>query len=56
MSERYENVHGHMRFHNVKRWLLDGATQEDARTIKAAVKSVPEHRLIRRLARALTKD
>jgi hypothetical protein len=49
-------MHDHMRVHHVKQWLLQGAMQEDAKTIHAAVKVMPGHRLIRRLARALTKD
>jgi len=56
MSERYENLLGHMQHHNVKQWLLDGAKAEDARTIAAAIEQMPEHRLIRRLARALSQD
>ena len=55
MSEEEENLRIHMEHHNVKQWLLDGAKAEDARTIMAAVQEIPEHRLIRRLARALAR-
>jgi hypothetical protein len=51
-----EELLSHMRHHRVKQWLLDGCEREDARTIMAAVEAIPERRLIRRLARALTKD
>ena len=54
-TEQERILHHHMRFHSVKEWLLDGAEREDARTIMKAVKRIPEHRLIRRLARALAK-
>jgi hypothetical protein len=52
----YENLLSHMRYHKVKQWLLDGCDDEDARTIGEAVRRIPEHRLIRRLARALAKE
>jgi hypothetical protein len=52
-ATRYDNLHGHMQYHKVKQWLLDGAEHEDAQTIKAAVQEMPERRLIRRLARIL---
>jgi hypothetical protein len=51
----YENLHSHMEYHKVKKWLLRGARWEDAKTIRSAIKDIPEHRLIRRLARALAK-
>ncbi len=55
--ETYENLHdNHMKYHNVKQWLLDGCDQEDARTIREAVKNIPERRLKRRLARALLRE
>lgn len=50
------NLHSHMRYHKIKQWLLRGCDREDANTIRKAVESIPEHRLIRRLARALSKD
>ena len=52
-ATRYDNLHGHMQYHKVKQWLLDGADREDAQTIKAAVQEIPERRLIRKLARIL---
>ena len=55
MTDEERNLHSHMRYHNIKQWLLDGCEREDANTIKEAVKRIPEHRLIRRLARALAK-
>jgi len=45
----------HMQFHRVKQWLLDGARREHAHTIGRAVRQMPEHRLIRRLARVLAR-
>jgi hypothetical protein len=51
-----ENLHGHMAHHKVKQWLLDGCEREDARTIREAVERILEHRLIRRLARALAAE
>jgi hypothetical protein len=56
MSEKeYENLHNHMKHHKVKEWLLRGCEREDANTIRMAVENIPEHRLIRRLARALIR-
>lgn len=51
-----QNLHSHMKYHSVKDWLLRGCRDEDANTIREAVERMPEHRLIRRLARALAKD
>jgi hypothetical protein len=53
--QKYENLIGHMEHHNIKEWLLRGADAEDARTIWAAINDIPERRLIRRLARALSR-
>lgn len=50
-----ENLHGHMKYHKVKQWLLDGAKREDANTIREAIERMPERRLIRRLARLLIR-
>jgi hypothetical protein len=50
-----ENLHEHMKRHNVKEWLLRGAVDEDARTIREAIERMPERRLIRRLARLLAR-
>jgi hypothetical protein len=46
----------HMQHYNVKQWLLDGAKREGTRTIMDAVQKIPEHRLVRRLARILAAD
>jgi hypothetical protein len=54
-KEKYATLHGHMRYHHIKDWLLRGARKESAQTIGAAVKAIPERRLIRRLARALVR-
>jgi hypothetical protein len=51
-----ENLLSHMQHHKIKEWLLRGCDNEDANTIREAVKAIPEHRLIRRLARALSQD
>lgn len=56
-KETYENLHdNHIKFHNVKDWLLRGCDDEDANTIREAVKRIDESALKRRLARALLKD
>ena len=52
----YDRLLGHMQHHSVKQWLLDGCEAEDARTIGEAVRRIPEHRLVRRLARALARE
>ena len=62
-QRKYKNIHGHMQHHKVKDWmlrgvkdcLLRGARHEEAHTIGAAVRDIPERRLIRRLARALAR-
>jgi hypothetical protein len=54
-QRKYKNIHGHMQHHKVKEWLLRGARHEEAHTIGAAVRDIPEHRLLRRLARALAR-
>jgi hypothetical protein len=54
--KNYEDLLAHLKHHNVKAWLLRGCKDEDANTIRRAVERVPEHRLIRRLARALSRD
>jgi len=52
----YANLHNkHMKHHKIKEWLLRGCRREDANTIRIAVENIPEHRLIRRLARALIR-
>lgn len=54
-AENEGHLHWHLEHHNVKQWLLDGAKKEDARTIYEAVKEMPQHRLVRRLARILAQ-
>jgi hypothetical protein len=39
----YQNLLGHMRYHNVKGWLLDGCKRESAQTIMKAVENIPKH-------------
>lgn len=57
MSDRvYESLLGHMRHHQVKKWLLVGAKHEKAHTIGEAVRRMPEHRLVRKLARILAEE
>jgi hypothetical protein len=55
-EQMYESLLSHMEHHKVKQWLLDGCADEKAHTIGEAVRRIPEHRLIRRLARALAKE
>ena len=52
----YENLLMHLKHHDVKQWLVDGARREDANTIRVAVERLSEGRLQRRLARILSKD
>jgi hypothetical protein len=54
--EQYDNLLGHLWHHDVRGWLLAGAREEDARTIKEAVKRVSSTRLREALAQALTSD
>jgi hypothetical protein len=59
MSEydsEYENLLTHMKFHHVKKWLLDGCRDEKANTIREAVERIHERRLRRILATALSED
>jgi hypothetical protein len=56
MVADYDTLLGHLEHHDVKGWLLRGCEDEDANTIKEAVKRIPPRRLLRRLARALTQD
>lgn len=55
MSE-YENLLGHMQHHGIKKALLRMCDEEDANTIREAIERIPERRLVRRLARALTRE
>jgi len=52
----YENIRGHMEWHDVKGWLLAGAKAEKARTIYHAIDRMDARTLKRRLARALARD
>jgi hypothetical protein len=52
----YETIREHMRYHNVKKWLLDGAKQERANTIYEALERIDDNKLERRLARALARE
>ena len=53
-TEKEANLLSHLNHHNVKDWLLRGAKDEDANTIRNAVEQMPEDRLRRRLARILS--
>jgi hypothetical protein len=46
----------HLRHHKVKRWLLEGARREDARTIKEAVARTSSEEINRALARAIREE
>jgi hypothetical protein len=50
LSRRFESLLGHLSHHSVKEWLLRGTKMEDANTIRAAVKRIPESELIAGLA------
>jgi hypothetical protein len=52
----YRDLLTHMKYHQVKNWLLRGAEREDARTIGNAIRQMPEWQLIRGLARVLAED
>jgi hypothetical protein len=52
----FSTLLGHTEHHNIKQWLLDGATAEDAQTIKAAIKRKSHWYLQRELARILTAE
>jgi hypothetical protein len=52
----YENLLGHIEHHNLRDWLLRGCKDEDANTIREAVKSLSDGQLNRRFARMLAKD
>jgi hypothetical protein len=51
----YECLLGHIKHHNLRKWLLEGAVREDANTIKGAIKRLSESQLQRRFARMLAK-
>jgi len=52
----YDNLLSHLWHHDIRGWLLTGARQEDARTIKEAVKRVSSTQLREALAHVLSKD
>ena len=43
-------LRSHAKHHNIRKWLEEGARREDARTILAAIKRLPDDRLLRRFA------
>jgi hypothetical protein len=53
MSDDYESLLGHIKHHNLRKWLLEGAESEDAQTIRAAIKRLSDGQLNRRFARML---
>ena len=53
-SPTYEILKSHLKHHNPKRWLLEGARREDANTIRVAVERLSHEQLVRRLARVLS--
>jgi hypothetical protein len=56
MRPTYQSLLGHIEHHNVRKWLIDGATREDAQTILAAIKRLSDGSLKRRFARMLVKE
>jgi hypothetical protein len=56
MRSDYETLHEHTARHDIKRWLLDAAKDDDAWTIYRAVERLSSARLARRLARMLTQQ
>lgn len=54
-TSSFASVYEHCKRHNIKRWLLNGAREEDANTIRRAVEAMPDHRLARRFAEMLTR-
>jgi hypothetical protein len=55
MSDDYESLLGHIKHHNLRKWLLEGADREDAQTIRAAIKRLSDGQLNRRFARMLAE-
>jgi hypothetical protein len=55
MSDDYESLLGHIKHHNLRKWLLEGAESEDAQTIRAAIKRLSDGQLNRRFARMLAE-
>jgi hypothetical protein len=53
---KYDTLHAHIKHHNIRKWLLDGAKREDANTIRRAIERLSEGHLQRRFARMLAKE
>jgi hypothetical protein len=51
----YDSLLGHIKHHNLRRWLLNGARDEDANTIRMAIEKLSDRQLNRRFARLLAK-
>jgi hypothetical protein len=51
-----QNLLAHLKHHKVKRWLLEGARREDARTIKEAVARTSSDEINKALARAIREE
>jgi len=49
----YDKLLRHIEHHNVRRWLIDGACDENARTIRDAIDRMNEGQLNRGFARML---
>lgn len=54
-SPSYESLLGHIKHHNIRKWLLDGAKREDANTIRRAIERLSDGQLQRRIARMLVQ-
>jgi hypothetical protein len=52
---KYDCLLAHIKHHNVRKWLLDGAKREDANTIRMAIERLSDGHLQRRFARMLAK-
>jgi hypothetical protein len=52
----YDSLLGHIKHHNLRKWLLEGAEREDAQTIRAAIKQLSDGQLNRRFARMLARE
>ncbi len=52
----YSELLGHIRYHSIRDWLMDGAKREDANTIRRAIEALSEDQLERRFARMLADD
>jgi hypothetical protein len=55
MTPNYETLLAHIKHHNIRKWLLDGAKREEANTIRMAIERLSEGHLQRRFARMLAK-